>query len=151
MSNAFIDKLNRFNSMKDEYHTSIKILNMVMQFHKSVDLMKESVSKETQVALTNAQAHVKADLTPQLKQALQVKQEYEALEQEVNSSNLRHVVHEAITAEGLSYAEFADKIGCTERQLTKLLRKGVISKNVLDAICEYFQIERTDAFENYVF
>ena len=68
----------------------------------------------------------------------------------INPNNLRFVVLALIHGEGLTIKQFSDKIGYSEHEIYKLTHKGEVSMELLDTICSYFNIEKTEAFVHYV-
>mgnify|MGYP002734924796 CR=1 FL=1 len=76
--------------------------------------------------------------------------EVEDNKETINDGNLRSVVHELIEKEKMTYEEFAKKIGFQEKDILLLIRKGTVSMGLLNAICKFFGIEKTDNFLRYV-
>ncbi|WP_066298105.1 hypothetical protein [Bacillus sp. FJAT-29937] len=72
------------------------------------------------------------------------------LRQKLNPGNLRFVVAALIYGEGLTIKEFGMKIGYSEEVIRKLIQEGQTSMELLDTICSYFKIEKTEEFLLYV-
>ncbi|PGT82218.1 hypothetical protein [Bacillus sp. AFS040349] len=67
----------------------------------------------------------------------------------LNAGNLRTVVHNLYSEEGLSAKELAKKVGFTEKEILDLTQKGIVTHELLDAICSYFNILKTPDFVRY--
>lgn len=75
---------------------------------------------------------------------------YNNLCMKTNSSNLRHAIYSLYTERGLSIKEFANELGVKESEIQNILRKGIITEELLDTICTYFQINKTQDFMRYI-
>lgn len=70
-----------------------------------------------------------------------------------NDAILRNAVLELVMKNAnneMTYKEFAEKIGFKENDIIQLIRHAILSMDLLDAICEYFKIEKTESFLKYV-
>jgi len=76
--------------------------------------------------------------------------QYTSLYKQTNSGNLRHVIYSLYTGMGLSMKEFANELGVKESEIQNILRKGIITEKLLDTICTYFQINKTQDFMRYI-
>ncbi|KFN12826.1 helix-turn-helix domain-containing protein [Bacillus pseudomycoides] len=76
--------------------------------------------------------------------------QYTSLCRQTNSGNLRHVIYSLYTERGLSMKEFANELGVKESAIQNILRKGIITEKLLDTICTYFQINKTQDFMRYI-
>ncbi|MCU5064913.1 helix-turn-helix domain-containing protein [Bacillus cereus] len=77
-------------------------------------------------------------------------EQYKNLYIQTNSGNLRHVIYSLYTEIGLSMKEFANELGVKESAIQNILRKGIITEKLLDTICTYFQINKTQYFMRYI-
>jgi plasmid maintenance system antidote protein VapI len=48
---------------------------------------------------------------------------------------------------GLSMKEFANELGAKESEIQNIIRQGIITEKLLDTICTYFHINKTE--KNY--
>jgi len=75
---------------------------------------------------------------------------YTKLSIQTNAGNLRHVVYSLYTERGLSMKEFANELEVSESEIHNLIRKGMVTEKLLDTICTYFQINKTQEFMRYI-
>lgn len=151
MGNEFLDKMKRLESLKPEYDRSSEIVQTYAQFRGTGEKIKDFLPgvvdrQNLSLTLTN----VGESFTTILIEANRVVTEYTELEQELNWDNLRHVVYHLIESEGLTHKQFAEKIGCTEKDIKIVINDGDVSLRLLDKICDYFKIKKTPSFLTYV-
>jgi len=79
-----------------------------------------------------------------------LEQQYLDLGHYLNAGNLRHVVYTLYTEENLTAKEFGEKINFTEQEIIDLTRNGIVTYNLLNAICNYFRILKTSDLYKYV-
>ncbi|WP_176546801.1 hypothetical protein [Bacillus pseudomycoides] len=75
---------------------------------------------------------------------------YTSLSMKTNSASLRHVIYSLYTEMGLSMKEFANEVGAKESEIQNIIRQGIITEELLDTICTYFQINKTQDFMRYI-
>ena len=63
---------------------------------------------------------------------------------------MRNVVNQLIIGEGMTFQSFAERIGYSEQHIISLTRDGIVSMDLLDAICNFFKINKTEDFLRYV-
>lgn len=84
------------------------------------------------------------------KEYVNLQQQYKDLRRYLNAGNLRYVVSSLYKEEGLTIKEFSSKIQCSEQEIIDLTRDGVVTNNLLDAICQYFNVIKTSDFIRYI-
>lgn len=72
------------------------------------------------------------------------------LDNYLNPGNIRHVVYTLYTEEGLTPKEFGEKINHTEKDIIDLVTMGIVTSDLLDAICDYYGLLKTSSFTRYV-
>lgn len=75
---------------------------------------------------------------------------YTRLSIQTNAGNLRHVVYSLYTERRWSMKEFANELEVSESEIHNLIRKGMVTDTLLDSICTYFQIQKTQEFMRYI-
>ncbi|MBU4642902.1 hypothetical protein [Bacillus toyonensis] len=75
---------------------------------------------------------------------------YRSLSIQTNAGNLRHVIYSLYTEMGLSMKEFANELDIQESEIQNIIRKGMITEKLLDTLCIYFQIKKTQEFMRYI-
>ena len=81
---------------------------------------------------------------------LEKSEQYWDLRRYLIAGNLRHVVYSLYNEDGLTAKEFGEKIGFSEEDIIALTKNGVVTFNVLDAICEYYGIIMTKDYTRYI-
>jgi plasmid maintenance system antidote protein VapI len=51
---------------------------------------------------------------------------------------------------GLSMKEFANELGAKESEIQNIIRQGIITEKLLDTICTYFHINKTEKIMRYI-
>jgi hypothetical protein len=69
---------------------------------------------------------------------------YTRLSIQTNAGNLRHVIYSLYTEMGLSMKEFANELGAKESEIQNIINQGIITEKLLDTICTYFHINKTE-------
>ncbi|MBU4642769.1 hypothetical protein [Bacillus toyonensis] len=85
-----------------------------------------------------------------IKEYKELNARYNSLCMQTNSGNLRHVIYTLYTEMGLSMKEFANELEVSESEIHNLIRKGMVTEKILDTICAYFQINKTQEFMRYI-
>jgi ribosome-binding protein aMBF1 (putative translation factor) len=75
---------------------------------------------------------------------------YTRLSIQTNAGNLRHVIYSLYTEMGLSMKEFANELGAKESEIQNIIRQGIITEKLLDTICTYFHINKTEKIMRYI-
>ncbi|MDA2074296.1 hypothetical protein PDM84_30120 [Bacillus cereus] len=75
---------------------------------------------------------------------------YTSLYMKTNPGNLRHVIYSLYTEMGLSMKEFAKELGAKESEIQNIIKQGIITEKLLNTICTYFQINKTEKFIRYI-
>lgn len=85
-------------------------------------------------------------------QEIQSKENHEGkyLGEYLNAGNLRHVVYMLCKEKGFSEKDLSEEINHTEKEITELLNKGLVTDDLLNSICNYFNIKKTYEFTRYV-
>lgn len=79
-----------------------------------------------------------------------LEEEYSDLRRYLIAGNLRHVVKCLYTEKGMTAKEFGEEIGFTEHDIMSLTSVGIVSFNLLNAICQYFGIMMTEDYTRYI-
>ncbi|MES1053027.1 hypothetical protein FOA24_28665 [Bacillus thuringiensis] len=85
-----------------------------------------------------------------LKKQKELDRRYRRLYEQGNAGNFRHIVDSLYTERGLSMKEFANELEVSESEIYNLIRKGMVTEKLLDTICAYFQINKTQEFMRYI-
>ncbi|MGE8082025.1 hypothetical protein [Peribacillus loiseleuriae] len=68
----------------------------------------------------------------------------------LKSGNFKRVVLELYNARGLTAQDFAKILGFNERAILDIQDKGFCSEKLLDEICKYFSLVKTDEFKSHI-
>lgn len=143
MSNLYRAKIARLKSLKEDYEKAKNLVETLKQLKQAEEKLLQVVTDSTRKALTEVSQKVLTDIATLLEENENAIKEYETLEQELRLNNLRFVLFHLIKGEGLSYEEFANKLGYSEYVIKLLIYNGDGTRDLLHSVCNYFNLEVT--------
>lgn len=148
--NYFLNDLKREQALYLDYQKAESTLKSLVKFTQGSKEMMELLNLETQKILSKLLEKMELEIKSIYEVNKTIICEYRTLRDKLNSGNLRNVVSELIAGEGMTFQRFAKEIGYSEQHIIALIKDGIVSMNLLDAICEFFDINKTNDFIKYV-